>query len=58
MSVLSRTAVLDLIGEDHLLGNIDDALNLARQHLGLPTEERPAFAVPVVARERGGGPAT
>ena len=51
MSVMSRGDLLDLIGEENLLGNIDDALNLARLHLGLPTEERPAFAVPTVARE-------
>jgi SulP family sulfate permease len=51
MSVLSRSGVLDQIGEDHLFGNIDDALNVARAYLGLPTEERPLFAVPTVARE-------
>jgi SulP family sulfate permease len=51
MSVLSRSDVLDQVGEENLLGNIDDALNLARLYLGLPSEERPAFAVPTVARE-------
>lgn len=51
MAALSRSAVLDLIGERQLFGNLDDALNAAREHLGLPTEERPAFATPTVARE-------
>lgn len=48
---IGRSAVLDEIGEDNIFGNIDDALNGARQHLGLPTVERPEFAVPTVARE-------
>ncbi len=37
--------------EDNLVGNIDDALNAARAHLGLEPVARPAFAVPAVARE-------
>jgi hypothetical protein len=32
-------------------GNLDDALNRARAHLGLPTVQRPAFATPTVIRE-------
>jgi SulP family sulfate permease len=48
---ISRSAVLDEIGEDNLFGNIDDALNRARAHLGLPAVEAPAFATPTVARE-------
>ncbi|HEV8124774.1 MAG TPA: SulP family inorganic anion transporter [Gemmatimonadales bacterium] len=51
MAVLARSALLDQIGENHLLGNLDDALNVAREYLGLPTEERPAYAEPTVARE-------
>jgi SulP family sulfate permease len=51
MAALSRSAVLDMIGEGQLFGNLDDALNAAREHLGLPTEERPVFATPTVARE-------
>ncbi len=50
---LSRSAVLEEIGEDNIFGNLDDALNRARQHVGLPSVERPAFAVPTVARESG-----
>lgn len=48
---IGRSAVLDEIGEDNIFGNIDDALNGARRHLGLPTVKRPEFAVPTVARE-------
>jgi sulfate permease, SulP family len=51
---LGRSAVLDEIGEENVFGNLDDALNRARQHLGLQTAERPAFAVPTVERERTG----
>jgi hypothetical protein len=39
------------MGDANICGNIDDALNRARVYLGLPTEERPAFAQPTVARE-------
>jgi SulP family sulfate permease len=53
MSVLSRSDLLDLIGDGGLFGNLDDALDAARLHLGLPAVERPAFAVPTVARESG-----
>lgn len=48
---LERSGLLDELGEDNIHGNIDDALNRARQHLGLPTVERPAFATPTVIRE-------
>lgn len=56
---LGRSAVLDEIGEDNLFGNVDDALNRARVHLGLPEESAPEFATPTVARETpvGGVPA-
>ena len=39
------------IGEENIHGNIDDALNRAREYLGLATVPRPAFATPTVARE-------
>ena len=45
------SALFDELGEDNICGNIDDTLNRARIYLGLPTEERPAFARPDVARE-------
>src|SRR5207302_1172211 len=48
---LGRSAVLDDIGEENIFGNIDDALDRARRHLGLPAVDHPAFAVPTVARE-------
>jgi SulP family sulfate permease len=48
---MERAGLYDELGEDNILGNIDDALNRARTHLGLPSEERPVFATPTVARE-------
>jgi SulP family sulfate permease len=48
---LERSGLYDELGEDNIHGNIDDALNRARQHLGLQPVERPAFATPTVARE-------
>ena len=51
MIALSRSAILDEIGEENLFGNLDDALNRAREHLGLPPVARPDFATPTVARE-------
>ena len=40
LTVLERSGVLDLIGQGHVLGGIDDALDFARTYLGLPTGER------------------
>jgi SulP family sulfate permease len=54
---LGRSAVIDEIGEDNVFGNLDDALNRARMYVGLPTEERPAFAHPTVEREKTGSDA-
>jgi sulfate permease, SulP family len=56
---LGRSYLLDEIGDEQLFGNIDDALNRARAHLGLAEEPRPAFATPTVRRETpsGGMPA-
>jgi SulP family sulfate permease len=51
MVALQRSALADELEDQDLAGNIDDALNLARAHLGLATEARPGFAVPTVARE-------
>jgi sulfate permease, SulP family len=53
---LGRSALLDELGEDAIFGNVDDALDRARAHLGLPRVERPAFATPTVARETGEHP--
>src|SRR5438876_668316 len=41
----------DELGEQNVHGNIDDALNRAREHLGLPASPAPVFATPTVARE-------
>jgi SulP family sulfate permease len=49
---LGRSAVLDEIGEDNVFGNLDDALDRARQHLGLAPAPHPAFAEPTVEREK------
>ncbi|MGI9076422.1 MAG: hypothetical protein ACR2G6_03695 [Gemmatimonadaceae bacterium] len=48
---LGRSDRLDEIGEDNVLGNIDDALNQARMHLGLKAVAPPSVAMPTVARE-------
>src|SRR3989441_301915 len=48
---LERSGFLDEIGEDNVTGNVDDALNRAREFLGLAPEPRPVFATPTVARE-------
>jgi SulP family sulfate permease len=51
MFALVRSDMLAELGEENLFGNIDDALNRARQYLGLPLVPRPEGAVPTVARE-------
>jgi len=51
MVALQRSALGEEVPEEDLVGNIDDALNQARVHLGLVPLPRPAFAVPAVARE-------
>ncbi len=52
---LERSGFLDEIGEDNVTGNVDDALNRAREFLGLAPVPRPAFAIPTVARESSPG---
>ena len=51
MFALVRSDILPEIGEENLFGNIDDALNRARDHLGLSRLPRPITATPTVARE-------
>jgi len=51
MFALVRSDILPVIGEENLFGNIDDALNRAREYLGLPLVARPASATPTVERE-------
>ncbi len=48
---LERSGMYDELGEDNIHGNIDDALNRARQYLGMQPVQPPAFATPTVARE-------
>jgi SulP family sulfate permease len=51
---LERSGLYEELGEENIHGNIDDALNRAREYLGLPTIVHPAFATPTVAREKPG----
>ncbi len=46
-----QAGLLELIGEDNVFGNIDDALNKAREILSLPETPRPGPFVPSVKRE-------
>src|ERR1700704_5333798 len=48
---LERAGLYDELSEENIHGNIDDALNRARQYLGLEPVGRPEFATPTVARE-------
>jgi SulP family sulfate permease len=48
---LERAGLYDELGEENIHGNIDDALNRAREFLGLAPVQRPVFATPTVARE-------
>ena len=52
---IGRSAVLEEIGEENLFGNLDDALDRARDYLGLPPAARPPGTTPTVARETPGG---
>ena len=51
---LERSGLYDELTEDNIHGNIDDALNRAREYLGLAPVRRPEFATPTVARESKG----
>jgi SulP family sulfate permease len=48
---LERSGLYDELTEENIHGNIDDALNRAREYLGLEPVQRPQFATPTVARE-------
>jgi SulP family sulfate permease len=48
---MTRYGLTDKIGEQNLFANIDDALDRAREILGLAPQQKPASAVPEVARE-------
>jgi SulP family sulfate permease len=47
-----RSGFNEVVGSDNMFGNIDDALNRARELLGLPHQSAPGVAKPEVARER------
>jgi sulfate permease, SulP family len=51
MFAIVRHDMLEDFGANNLFGNIDDALNRAREHLGLPEVPAPRTATPTVARE-------
>ncbi|MBN1408450.1 MAG: sulfate permease [Calditrichaceae bacterium] len=48
---LTKYNLYDEIGEENMFGNIDDALDRARELLGLPKKGRPDDFTPVVKRE-------
>jgi sulfate permease, SulP family len=50
---IGRSFLLDELGEENVFGNLDDALNAAREHLGGLALPPPAGAEPTVAREQG-----
>jgi SulP family sulfate permease len=52
MYALAKYELLDKIGESNLFGNIDDALDRARELIGAPPAPHPQNAIPEVARER------
>jgi SulP family sulfate permease len=52
LMALAQADFISKIGEENVHGNIDDALDRAREILGLPKLGRPADFIPVVARER------
>jgi SulP family sulfate permease len=54
---IGRSTVLDEIGAENLFGNLDDALDRAREFLGLAHGARPPGTTPTVARETPGGTA-
>lgn len=48
---MTQAGLLDLFGQENVFGNIDDALDRAREIIGLPKKGRPADFVPTVRRE-------
>ena len=48
---MTQAGIFDLYGEDNIHGNIDDALDRAREVLGLPKLGRPNDFVPTVKRD-------
>jgi len=50
---MERSGLLEEIGENNIFGNIDEALNRAREILGLPQVPSSVPFIPTVAREGG-----
>lgn len=48
---MTQAGIFDMYGEDNIHGNIDDALDRAREILGLPKLGRPEDFQPTVARD-------
>ncbi|GEM_PF-5105891 len=48
---MTQAGIFDLFGEENIYGNIDDALDHAREVLGLPKEGRPKDFIPTVKRD-------
>jgi SulP family sulfate permease len=51
MFALAKYGLLDRVGEENMFGNVDDALNRAREMEGVAQQEKPSGAIPEVARE-------
>jgi SulP family sulfate permease len=49
---IQKSELWDRVGSENVFGSFDDALNHAREKLGLPAIPRPADSEPEVARER------
>jgi SulP family sulfate permease len=48
---MTQAGTLDLFGEENIFGNVDDALDRAREIIGVPKLGRPKDFVPTVKRE-------
>jgi len=53
LTVMQKSGFLDRVGEENVLGNVDDALDRARKLVGLPPGDRPHPFVAEVWREFG-----
>jgi sulfate permease, SulP family len=51
MAALGRTDLLDTLGDENVVGHVDEALATARRHLGLPDAPKPPRWAPTVARQ-------
>jgi len=48
---MTQAGLFDLLGEENIHGNIDDALDRSREILGLPKIGKPSDFLPTVKRE-------